>query len=99
MKRESRAPLIVAIVLLVLPVLYAGSYLALVLPGSVCVMPDGTETRYGEVSNRDVLLDLLKYKTYRVGGKWAESFFWPIENADRRLRPGAWEPPVIWSHQ
>jgi hypothetical protein len=32
MKRESRARLIVAIVLLLLPVLYVGSYLALVVP-------------------------------------------------------------------
>jgi hypothetical protein len=31
MKRESRAPLIIAIVLLLLPVLYVGSYLALVV--------------------------------------------------------------------
>ncbi len=30
MKRDSRAPLVVAIVLLLLPVLYVGSYLALV---------------------------------------------------------------------
>ena len=30
---KSRAPLIVAIVLLLLPVLYLGSYLALVVPG------------------------------------------------------------------
>jgi hypothetical protein len=35
MKRDSRAPLIVAIMLLVLPVLYVGSYFALVLPEPV----------------------------------------------------------------
>jgi hypothetical protein len=35
MKRDSRAPLIVAIVLLLLPVLYVGSYFALVVPGGI----------------------------------------------------------------
>jgi hypothetical protein len=34
MKRDSRAPLIIAIVLLLLPVFYMGSYLALVEPGA-----------------------------------------------------------------
>jgi hypothetical protein len=35
MKRESHSPLIVAIVLSLLPVLYVGSYLALVKPGGM----------------------------------------------------------------
>ena len=33
--KKSVAPLIVAIVLLLLPVLYVGSYLALVVPGGI----------------------------------------------------------------
>ncbi len=35
MKRDSRTPLIVAIALLLLPVLYVGSYLALVVPEGI----------------------------------------------------------------
>jgi CHASE2 domain-containing sensor protein len=36
---QSRAPLIVAVVLLLVSVLYVGSYLALVVPGGIVVTP------------------------------------------------------------
>jgi len=61
---RSRAPLIAAIVLLLLPILYGGSYLALVVPGAA--MP------------------------YR-GVEPARSFFWPLEQIDRKVRPAEWE--------
>jgi hypothetical protein len=92
---QSRAPLIVAIALLLLPVLYVGSYLALVIPGSVCVLPNGTEIREGQISEWDSYN--FTYKTYRTGGRRVELFFWPIEQVDRRLRPGSWQGPFIWS--
>jgi hypothetical protein len=38
---QSRAPLIIAIVLLLLPVLYVGSYLALVVPEGISLVPPG----------------------------------------------------------
>jgi hypothetical protein len=69
MKRESRAPLIIAVTLLVVPVLYVGSYLALVVPGF----------RVPGLNNN-----------YRVGGEYAERFFSPLEQIDRKLRPAAW---------
>ncbi len=79
MKRESRAPLIVAIVLLLLPVLYVGSYLALVVPGGVKrPIPTGVTAR-------------LSWDRYRIGGNWSVIIFWPLEQIDRKLRPGAWE--------
>lgn len=64
----TRPALIVAIVLLILPVLYAGSYLALVRPeGSV----------------------LFVYP-YQYGEAWSARIFWPLEQIDRKVRPGAW---------
>ncbi|QDU30820.1 hypothetical protein ETAA8_59690 [Anatilimnocola aggregata] len=73
----NRAPLIVAIVLLILPVLYVGSYLALVLP-------DG---------ERFELANSLQYlPTYRFGtASWAWRVYWPLERIDRRVRPEAWD--------
>ncbi|WP_254513203.1 hypothetical protein [Anatilimnocola floriformis] len=70
MKRESRAPLIFAIVLLLLPVLYVVSYLALVRPTAF----------YSSVGGHP----------YRMGGEYAERVFWPLEQADRRVRPNSW---------
>jgi hypothetical protein len=79
-KPRSIAPIIGAILLL-LPVLYVGSYLALVTPESRIVihrtkLPDGST---------EVTSDI---ESYRVGGvAW---IFWPLEQIDRRVRPGAW---------
>jgi hypothetical protein len=28
---------------------------------------------------------------YRVGGDFAEAFYWPLEQLDRRIQPQAWE--------
>lgn len=71
-----RAPLILAILVLLLPVLYVGAYFALVKP-----MGQNWEDPF-----YDAGLD------YRWGGKTAAAIFWPIEQADRQLRPGYWEP-------
>jgi len=74
-KRSSAAPLIVAIVLLLLPVLYVGSYLALVDPRGFYIPPSGLA---------------VEFTHYRFGGDLADVFFWPLEQIDRRLRPVAW---------
>lgn len=87
MKRESRAPLIVAIVLLLLPVLYVGSYLALVRP--YCVVTGYEQT--GRYMNVDAI-------HYRWGGERAAAVFWPLEQIDRKMRPGAWEPVIPFIH-
>ena len=78
MKRESRAPLIVAIVLLLLPVPYVGSYLALVKPAAIGMLRGDA---------RDVYLSF-----YRFEGRWLGRIFWPLEQIDRKVRPGAWNP-------
>jgi hypothetical protein len=70
MKRHA-APIFAALMVL-LPVLYVGTYLALVKPGLTI--------SYG---NRPP-------SPYRCGGELAETFFWPLEQIDRRLRPSAW---------
>lgn len=76
---QSRAPLIVAIVLLLLPVLYVGSYLALVVPQSTLVL------RRKGPSGRNVVYP------YRIRSHWLATGFWPLEQIDRKVRPGAWE--------
>jgi hypothetical protein len=79
-KPQSRTPLIVAIVLLLLPVLYVGSYLALVSP-SEARADEVTYSNTGEHYSHG----------YRNGGNWAWRLFWPLEQIDRKVRPGAWE--------
>ena len=86
MKRESRAPLIVAIVLLLLPVLYVGSYLALVTPCVRIVL----NPRIMEGGSIHV------YENYRVDGSIPPLLFWPLEQIDRKVRPGAWDPAENW---
>lgn len=79
MKRDSRAPLIVAIVLLLLPVLYVGSYFALVVPN-----PD--DYRWFAVS----LGYVAEEQNYRIASSTLSKVFWPLEQIDRKLRPRAW---------
>ncbi|WP_425618040.1 hypothetical protein NA78x_001733 [Anatilimnocola sp. NA78] len=84
----SRAPLIVAVVLLLLLVLYVGSYLALVVPGGF----------YRTHSGRG-----YHYRTFdycRLGGEWSNRVYFPLHLIDRKVRPGAWDqqlgmPPVV----
>ena len=78
----NRAPLIAAFVLLLLPVLYVGSYLALVVPeGRVAWIssPTGFSYKVPVISH------------YRAGYVWPQRIFWPLEQSDRKLRPEAWE--------
>ncbi|WP_425618350.1 hypothetical protein NA78x_002055 [Anatilimnocola sp. NA78] len=74
----NRAPLIVAIVLLLLPVLYVGSYLALVAPEGVPLILDGKNFG-GHGGSYRYNPDLL-----------SEKAFYPLEQIDRKVRPGAW---------
>ena len=74
--KTSRGPLIVAIALLLLPILYVGSYFALVSPKPVdATVPTGTP---------------LVLRHYRVAPSLAEWVFWPLEQIDRQIRPNAW---------
>ena len=76
----NRGPLIFAIVLLLLPVLYVGSYLVLVRPPQLLLAPAYPKT---------IAVYLAQY---RLGGEFAKRFFWPLEQIDRKVRPGAWQP-------
>jgi hypothetical protein len=83
MKR--RATPIIAVILLLLPVLYVGSYLVLVVPSgrppassvvaSMFVSPGG----------------VIKLSHYRAYPSVLAKFFWPLEQIDRKLRPNVWE--------
>jgi hypothetical protein len=76
--RPSAAAPILVTVLLLLLVLYVGSYLAL-------VWPDGERFNWAD-SRTD-------FPTYRYGTQsWAGSVYWPLEQIDRKVRPGAWQP-------
>jgi hypothetical protein len=75
-KPRTVAPIIAA-VLLLLPVLYLVSYLLL-------VWPDGERLRWAD-SRSD-------FETYRYGTEsWAPTFYWPLEQIDRKIRPNAWD--------
>lgn len=73
MKRETHAPLIVA-VLLLLASLYVGSYLASLKP---------PPTTFNEILDR-------RDSNYRWQGVWPFVVFWPLEQIDRKIRPGLW---------
>jgi hypothetical protein len=79
MYNSHRSAPIIAAVLLLLPVLYMGSYLALALPGGRVVVPGGPQLLSVYASN------------YRADGQWPWRIFWPLEQIDRQLRPGEWE--------
>jgi len=73
--RKHAAPIIAA-VLLLFPMLYAGSYLALVWPDKERL--DMADSRGG-------------VPTYRYGTEtWAWRVYWPLEQIDRHVRPAAW---------
>jgi hypothetical protein len=74
---QSRAPLIVSIVLLLLPLLYVGSYFALLNPHK------NTAERWQQVMTTGNV-------NYRAGGWFSDCCFWPIERIDRKLRPSVW---------
>jgi hypothetical protein len=82
MQTRRIAPIIAAILLL-LPVLYVGSYLTLIIPGGVMCEP-GPEVK---CQGRG---PYFFRKIYRVGDQRSEWFFWPLEQIDRRLRPDSW---------
>jgi hypothetical protein len=78
--KNSRAPLIAAIVLLLLPVLYVGSYLALRNP------------RYAILVEVPARRPMKIVADYRFVGQQGRTFFWPLEQIDRQVRPKTWGP-------
>jgi hypothetical protein len=90
MKRHA-APIIAAILLL-LPVLYVGSYLAFVVPGRIQVFR-GTSTVSGSDIEGEIVEPVYSRQHYRFGSPQIDPLFWPLEEIDRTLRPGAWVVP------
>lgn len=85
--KTSRAPLIVAIVLLLLPVLYVGSFYALVMPqGRPVLVPEGSPKPVVHG-----MIQLWQLSHYRFGHVIPSRVYWPLEQIDRKLRPRAWE--------
>lgn len=76
-KRTINAVLVLAVALL-LPLLYLGSYWALI--------NDGIHSGY-TVVGASIYLE----PTYKVGGDAAEFFYWPAHMLDKRLRPNRWQ--------
>ncbi len=80
--RKNFAPFIVALAILVVPpVLYVGSYLALVTPGGVRIQePAG----------------YVRVTSYRIDNRLLGQAFWPLEKIDRKVRPGEWRKQLVW---
>jgi hypothetical protein len=76
-KPRSFAPILAGILLL-LPVLYVASYLALVYRAPV-MREDCSGPRR-----------IITTGYYRWGGLYVERLFWPLEQVDRKVRPGVW---------
>lgn len=77
----NRAPLIVAVFLLLLP-MYVVSYLALVTPGGFAIADD---TGGGNMP--------ISFVDYRVSPSICAMLFWPLEKIDRKARPKSWQRP------
>jgi hypothetical protein len=77
-KRSTAVPAILA-VLLLLPLVYVGSYLALLKPqpGSIA---------WSSWAN----LSVRRIADYRWGGDYARAAFRPIHSVDQLVRPGYW---------
>jgi hypothetical protein len=89
-KTRTFAPLIAAVLLLV-PVVYVGSYLALVIPPGRTILGPPTPVPGGSIFVKThTHQTILGFERYRWGGQAAERIFWPLEQLDRRVRPGAW---------
>lgn len=88
MKQESRAPLVFAIVLLLLPVAYLGSYLALVEPGRYWFKSIGSERVY--VYGYRYFGECSGIGAPPAATRVAPLVYWPIEQIDRVLRPDVW---------
>jgi hypothetical protein len=92
-KPRSYAP-IIATILLLLPMLYAGSYLAPVKPEGILVgihQATSAELLDADIySSPSEIRFTPEHRYYRLGGQWSKRIFWPLEQIDRRLRPAAW---------
>lgn len=68
----------IAAIVLLLPLMYVGSYLALVTPSGTWLHPFEPK--------------LMMRVDYRLGAHRVAWIFWPLEQLDRKMRPRAWDP-------
>ncbi|WP_254513555.1 hypothetical protein [Anatilimnocola floriformis] len=83
---ESRSPLFIVITLLLLPVIYIGSYLALVVPAGR-TRPVQFREADGELRTA---LSHFPDEHYRLSEHPCHEIFWPLEQIDQQIRPEAW---------
>jgi hypothetical protein len=76
--KQHAAPITVTMLLLA-PLVYLATYLALVVPEGRPYAEFYCNACPGVVSS-----------SYRVGDEWPAFIFWPLERGDRKLRPAAW---------
>lgn len=87
----NRAPLIVAILLLLLPVLYVGGYFALVCPQGILVLDmGGPIIMDGQDANGYPTVAFARHDYYAWKAEIARVVFWPLEQIDRTVRPRTW---------
>lgn len=87
MKKDSRAPLLIVVMVLLLPVIYLASYLSLSAPAI------GGHTIIGGLNHKETYLHMCA--DYRWGGETTVRIYWPLEQLDRLVRPGAWEQKIV----
>ncbi|WP_254507759.1 hypothetical protein [Anatilimnocola floriformis] len=92
MKRESRAPVIFAIALLLLPVLYVASYFALVHHSVKTITLEISSSGGTPGSPPPQDWHMARHYRFEADG-WASQFYWPLEQVDRLLRPHVWAEP------
>jgi hypothetical protein len=95
--RKHAAPIIAAILLL-LPVLYVGSYLSLVTPGYKTIQQ--INSHYSSDTGETVELVEPEridetYQKYRIERPWIAKVFWPLQMIDRQVRPDSWGPKEL----
>jgi hypothetical protein len=76
-RRSNAAPIAIALLLVLLPCLYVGSYLALVERTRILTLNSFKQPEFAE--------------TYRAGDKAAYWFYKPVNLVDRRLRTSYWD--------
>lgn len=86
--KESRAPLLIALALII-PMLYAGSYLALVQRGGI--IHDPPKQLPG-----GMIAPSYNLKFYRVDWDFLATLYWPLGQVDRKLVPGWWLDMEDW---
>lgn len=89
MSTRSTTPAIIAVLLLLLPVVYGRSYLALVVPGGIFIRDE--EGRYGVLFDRRDGIVQCHVARYRAGSPLCKRLFWPLEQIDWKLRPREWQ--------